>query len=58
MLSGVLLNNADESAVPKFQNGSLYSQTDVSKGIWVSPDVNVVRIQYVDNDPFGEIGVL
>ena len=51
----VLLNNADESEVPEFKNGSLYSQTDVSKGIWVSPDVNVVRIQYVDNDPFGEI---
>ena len=50
----VLLNNANEGKVV-FRSGTLYSEYDDSKGIWVSPDVNVVRIQYVDNDPFGEI---
>ena len=51
----VLLNSADEEAAPVFKNGTLYSSKDQDEGIWVSPDVNVVRIQYVDSDPFGEI---
>ena len=51
----VLLNSADEEKAPVFKNGTLYSAYNQDEGIWVSPDVNVVRIQYVDNDPFGEI---
>ena len=50
----VMLVNASEG-MPTFRNGTLYSEYDLSKGIWISPDVKVTRIQYVDNDPFGEI---
>ncbi len=50
----VLLNNAKESGLT-FANGTLYSDVDRSKGIWISPDVKVVRIQTVDGKDFDEI---
>ena len=50
----VLLNNAQESGL-NFANGTLYSDVDRSKGIWISPDVKVVRIQSVDGNDFDEI---
>ena len=50
----VLLNNAPEKDLV-FKNGTLYSDVSDDEGIWISPDVNVVRIQNVDGDRFGEI---
>ena len=50
----VLLNNANENDLT-FQSGSLYSATTDNEGIWISPEVMVVRIQTVDGDDFDEI---
>ena len=50
----VLLSNAVENDLT-FKNGTLYSDDSDDMGIWISPDVKVVRIQNVDNDQFGEI---
>ena len=50
----VLLENAREQNLT-FRNGTLYSRDSQNEGIWVSPNVMVVRIQTVDDVDYDEV---
>ena len=52
-LEHVLLNNSRENGLT-FRNGTLYSSYSDEEGIWISPNVKVVRQQSVDGKDFAE----